>query len=57
MSLPNIFNNEVQIASFQTHIMEDYTMLIIADTAYSVHLNTVSDLSACNAWGSALVAS
>jgi len=56
MSLPNILNNEGQIASYQTHIIEDYPMLIIADTAYSVHLNTVSDLSACYAWGSALVA-
>jgi hypothetical protein len=57
MSLLNIFKNEGQLASYQTRIIEDYPMLIIADTAYSVHLNTVSDLSACYAWGSALVAS
>jgi hypothetical protein len=57
MSLPNVFNNEGQIASYQTRIIEDYFMLIIANIAYPVHLNTVFDLSACCAWGNALVVS
>jgi len=57
MSLPNIFNNEGQIAFYQTRIIEDYFMLIIANTACSVHLNTVFDLSAFYAWNSALVVS
>jgi hypothetical protein len=55
MPLPNIFNNAGHIASFQTRIIEDYPMLIITDTVYSAHLNTVSDLSAFYAWGSTLV--
>jgi len=53
----NIFNNAGQIASYQTLIIEDYPMLIIVDTVYSVHLNTVSDFSAVYAWGSTLVTS
>jgi hypothetical protein len=57
MSLANIFINAGQIASYQTRIIEDYPMLIIADTLYSVPLNTVSDLSAFYVWGSTLVTS
>jgi len=29
MSLPNIFNNEGQLASYQTRIIEGYPMLIM----------------------------
>jgi hypothetical protein len=57
MSLADMFKNAGQIASYQTRIIEDYPMLIIADTVYSVHLNTVSDFSAFYAWGSTLVTS
>jgi hypothetical protein len=54
MSLPDIFSNAGQIDSCQTRVLEDYPLLITADNTYSLHLNTVSSPSVCNAWVSAL---